>query len=276
MKVFGIPLRVDPSFLMISVVLAFGRLDEPAALASWVVVVFVSVLLHELGHAFAGRSFGMTPAIALYGMGGLTYWTEGKPIGPLRSIAVSLAGPFAGFAFGGIVLAVSEAAFGGTPRPEHGFAGQLVWDLLWVNIGWGVLNLLPILPLDGGNVLKGVVDLITRGRGDVPARVISLVLAILLGLICLRYGQLWGGILAMFFAYDNGSELYKAWQTRSDPKTAYNMARLLARNGRLDEAVVWLRRAVAAGFRDAHIIANDPDFAPLRPLPEFQELLEEL
>jgi len=276
MKVFGIPFRVDPSFLMMSVLLGLGDMNEPALLVTWVAVVFVSVLLHELGHALAGRAFGMTPSILLYGMGGLTYWTEGRPIGALRSIAVSLAGPFTGFLFGGLVYAAAVEGAGIAPGAKGGMAGLVLWDLLWVNVGWGVLNLLPILPLDGGNVLKGVIDLVTRGRGETPARAVSLLLAAFVGLFCLRYGQPWGGVLAIFFAYSNGSELYKSWQTRSNPTSAFNMARLMARAGRLDEAVTWLERAVRAGFRDAHAIANDPDLAALRPLPEYRRLMEQL
>lgn len=276
MKIFGIPLRIDPSFLFVVVVLAAGRLDEPALLVSWAVVVFVSVLLHELGHALAGRLFGLSPSIMLYGMGGLTYWDAGRALTPLRTIAVSLAGPLAGFALGAAVLGASVAAFGGLPGAEDGFAGQVVADLLWVNIGWGALNLLPILPLDGGNVMREVLNVATRGRGDIAARVVSLVLSGVAAFLALRFGMLWGGVLALFFAYQNGSDLYTAWRARSDPKTAYTMARMLARSGRPEEAVVWLRRAVAAGFRDPYTIAHDPDFASLRPLPEFQRLLDEL
>src|SRR5262245_55219146 len=97
MRIFGIPISVDLSFFMIAVVLGAPRLSRPALLAQWVAVVLVGVVVHELGHALVGRVFGLKPRIHLYGMGGLTTWEAGRELSPLRSVAVSLAGPFAGF-----------------------------------------------------------------------------------------------------------------------------------------------------------------------------------
>lgn len=272
MKLFGIPVRVDPSFLMLAVFLGLDRMNNVTLLLSWAAVVFVSVLLHEFGHALVGRAFGLSPSIMLYGMGGLTSWTEGRALAPIRRIAISLAGPFAGFLLGGIVYAVRLSS----PPPAGSFLETLVWDLLWVNIGWGVLNLLPILPLDGGNVMKSTIDLVTKGRGETISRVVSLLLAAAIAILALRSAQLWGGLLGLMFAYQNGSALYQNWQAKSDPRTAYTMARVMARSGRLDEALAWLERAVGAGFRDLYALQNDPEFAPLHASPEFQQILRQI
>src|SRR5262245_61996593 len=105
MKVFGIPLSVDASFFMIVGVLGANRLARPALLVQWIVVVFVSVAIHEFGHALVGRAFGLSPQILIYGMGGLTSWSEPRPVTPTRRIAISLAGPMAGFAFWGLCYA---------------------------------------------------------------------------------------------------------------------------------------------------------------------------
>ncbi len=70
----------------------------------WVVAVFVSVLVHEMGHALAMRALGVQPWITLYGMGGLTSH-QGGQFQPLTQILVSLAGPVAGFALAAIVVA---------------------------------------------------------------------------------------------------------------------------------------------------------------------------
>src|SRR3954464_14722355 len=88
----GIPGRVEPVFFVIIVILGFNPNDpRPILLVSWVAIAFVSILLHELGHAIAFRLFGINPSITLYGMGGLTSG-QGR-LTPVESIAVSLAGP---------------------------------------------------------------------------------------------------------------------------------------------------------------------------------------
>src|SRR5215475_9595220 len=182
MKIFGIPIKIDPSFLFICALLAYSRLSAPAFLIEWLAVIFVSILVHELGHALVVRSFGLSPQILLYSMGGLTSWTDEKGITHARRIAISLAGPFAGFLFGGAVY------LSGIAMP-HLFAGDF-WivtygDLLFVNWGWGIFNLLPILPLDGGNVAYSIEQWVTKKHRGVITRVVSLLVAGGVGLLAL-------------------------------------------------------------------------------------------
>src|SRR5262245_51540261 len=144
MKIFGIPVKIDLSFLFICAVLAYGRLSAPAFLIEWLAVIFVSILVHELGHALVARSFGMSPQILLYSMGGLTSWTDEKGISHAKRIAGSLAGPFAGFLFYGMVSLSNQHL------PDlfaDSLGRQTYCDLRFVNLRWGVFNLLPILPL---------------------------------------------------------------------------------------------------------------------------------
>src|SRR5215813_765739 len=143
MKIFGIPVKIDPSFLFICALLAYSRLSAPAFLIEWLIVIFVSILVHELGHALVVRSFGMSPQILLYSMGGLTSWTDEKGISHAKRIAISVAGPFAGFLFGGIVF-LTEYKFPDLFADR--FGAQTYFDLMLVNFGWGIFNLLPILP----------------------------------------------------------------------------------------------------------------------------------
>src|SRR5215510_2673923 len=103
MKIFGIPIKIDPSFLFVCALLAYSRLSAPAFLVECLIVIFVSILIHELGHAMVVRSFGLSPQIMLYSMGGLTSWTDEKGISHAKHIAISLAGPFAGFLFYGVI-----------------------------------------------------------------------------------------------------------------------------------------------------------------------------
>lgn len=92
-----IPVRVQVWFFVLAGVLGAG---DPAHLALWVGIVFVSVMLHELGHAMTGMAFGLQPSIELHGMGGTTSWTTPKALSTVQRVAISLAGPFAGFVVG--------------------------------------------------------------------------------------------------------------------------------------------------------------------------------
>lgn len=142
-----VPVSVDPWFWLTTVLLA-GRIQGPL-LAVWVLVVFASVLAHEMGHALASRHFGATPRIHLYALGGLAY--RDRPLSRWRSVAVSLAGPGAGFLLGGIIWAVHRAL---PPLPEG--TEFLLRSLEYANLGWGLVNLAPVLPLDGGHVMEQV------------------------------------------------------------------------------------------------------------------------
>ena len=213
MKIFGIPVKIDPSFLFICALLAYSRLSYPAFLVEWLIVIFVSILVHELGHALVVRSFGLSPQIMLYSMGGLTSWREEKSISHAKHIAISLAGPFAGFLFGGIVF-LSEIAMPDLFADR--FGQQTYDDLMKVNLGWGVFNLLPILPLDGGNVAYSIEQWVTKKHSGVITRVISLLVAVGIGLWALSIEWLWVVFLMALFAWNNGSALFQLLQYDRD------------------------------------------------------------
>jgi Zn-dependent protease len=108
----------------------------------------VSIVLHELGHALVARAAGADPEIQLAGLGGVTrYQPTGRSGTRGWRLAISLAGPGVGLAIGGLAWLLRDAVGGGYP----GVALQI---LLFTSIGWSVFNLLPILPLDGGQALQ--------------------------------------------------------------------------------------------------------------------------
>lgn len=175
-SVAGIPVRVHPLFWVIA--LLFGSSSGGIIQwLIWVVAVFVSILVHELGHALAMRQYGLSSSVILYWGGGLTVpesvrWGFGSAsvsLRPNQEIFISLAGPFAGFLLAGLIMAGVAAAggevivrmlFGMIPVPTAilpvggMIPNLLVATLLWVNIFWGLINLMPVYPLDGGNVTR--------------------------------------------------------------------------------------------------------------------------
>ncbi len=174
-SVAGIPVRVHPLFWLIAIL--FGANNNIYGMLIWVVVLFVSILVHELGHAFAFRRFGQSSYIVLHITGGLTVpealpWGSGYAsvsLTPNQHIFVSLAGPLAGFGLAVLAYAIGLAAggeiimtslFGFIPFPlvllpyGTGLLNQFLVDFLWVNIFWGLINLMPVYPLDGGNISR--------------------------------------------------------------------------------------------------------------------------
>lgn len=175
-SIAGIPVRVHPLFWVIALLFGAGS-NSLLNILFWVIGIFVSILIHELGHALAMRRYGQESTIILHFMGGLTV-PESTAVGtsyarvaisPNQQIFISLAGPFAGFFFAAFVVILS-IALGGTvvtntilgfiPFPivflptSLGVLNSFFIVLLWVNIFWGLVNLVPVIPLDGGQVTR--------------------------------------------------------------------------------------------------------------------------
>lgn len=198
-KLGGVPVQIQGRFFLMALLFGLNYRD-PATLAVWVAVVLVSVVVHEMGHALMGMVFGYRPAVVLHGMGGHTTFGEGRwTETTFRSIAISFAGPLAGFLFAGIVIAVQAAGF----HPTQPIARTALLFLLQVNIGWGIFNLFPMLPLDGGNIMRSFLGAITKSRAEKIARGISVVVAAGLGLYGVTSGQWWLAYLGALYGFMN-------------------------------------------------------------------------
>jgi Zn-dependent protease len=210
-RLAGIPVRVEPSFFLIIALLGYLSQDPSrpfqwSILVSWIVVAFLSILLHEIGHAIVFRHYGIRPSISLMGFGGLT--SGPGELSPGQHIAVGLAGPLAALLLIGVpALWVWHA---GSVTSSMG--KDVLYQILWINIGWSILNLLPVLPLDGGAVTKSVLDLVTDGRGRRPAEIISIVVAAALALGAYAIGQPFLAIFGGMFAVLNIGSLSRVKQ----------------------------------------------------------------
>ncbi len=181
-RIAGIPVRVEVYFFVIIGILAYEfNLQRPnlTYILAFVGIAFVSVLVHELGHAVAFRAFGVDPNVTLVGLGGVT--TGSGRLSPRQHIVVSLAGPLSVLVLFG--LPTLWVLHQGTPTTPDAYV--FLQEMLWINVGWSVLNLLPMLPLDGGNVTLSLMDMATQGRGRRPTEIISIVVAVAGGLIAL-------------------------------------------------------------------------------------------
>jgi stage IV sporulation protein FB len=232
-RLFGFPVRVHPFFWLVTALLGSNSLQYDNGvlyLVMWVAVVFVSILVHELGHAFTVRYYGSPCEVLLYGFGGLAIFPY-APARGWRRIAISLAGPAAGFALGGVVY-LSDAVAHWSVKT---LTLAVLYDfLLWVNLIWNIVNLLPIWPLDGGHVCREALYLARVKQPEVVGLRVSLgmcaTLAALILALSLRmvppavaeaipyhpgpFMALWFGI----FAYMNYQEI-QAMTGRGTPQT---------------------------------------------------------
>jgi Zn-dependent protease len=199
-RMFGIDVRVHPLFWIVTAALGWPRQGEGFKfLLLWMVCVFVSILIHELGHVFMGRLFGSDGHIVLYGFGGLAI---GSSLLERRwqRILVYFAGPLAGFVFLGLVTGV-YFAFRLSRTGEHIPPGLEItfWFLVWINLVWGAVNLLPIWPLDGGQISRDLLDGLMPQIGNKVAMGISAGVA---GLVAIAAGLLLHDLyLALFFGF---------------------------------------------------------------------------
>ncbi|QEH37052.1 Peptidase family M50 [Aquisphaera giovannonii] len=198
-RFLDIPVRIHPLFWMVTAFMGWQDHNMPFV-ALWILCVLVSILVHEYGHGLMARHFGGSPSIVLYGLGGLCISPAERT--PAQRLAVLFSGPGAGFVLLGLVMVITTAIWGITPY-EHvammrytlGLGGdeesvlraffripnvplRLCYDfLVQINLFWGLVNLLPIYPLDGGQATQVVMSQLDRRHGARRSHIVSFVTA---------------------------------------------------------------------------------------------------
>jgi Zn-dependent protease len=196
---FGIPVHVSPYWFIIAgvfIVIYANDLSSSlqsattryAVAAAFVILLYLSVLVHELSHSVVARGYGLpVRRILLYPLGGISEIDREAPT-PGREFAIAAAGPALSLLLGAIGWGLYQVESGGV-------AGELIRQLMFANIIVGLFNLLPGLPLDGGRMLRAVIWLVTKkpNNATIAAAWVGRVLA--LGLLAIPFftGGLSGG-----------------------------------------------------------------------------------
>jgi stage IV sporulation protein FB len=159
MTLVRIPVRVIPTFWLMAAALGWDP-DRMDLVFLWVLCVFGSVLFHELGHALTAAAFGYDPHIVLYHFGGYAAFFPDRELTPVKSLLITLAGPLPQLSLGLVMLAglLYGSAFA-MPHLDEKWGEYLEYTLMflvYINIGWALMNLLPVLPLDGGQAMQAV------------------------------------------------------------------------------------------------------------------------
>jgi Zn-dependent protease len=192
-SLFGFPVRIHPWFWIMALFLS--GLGAPMSVFLWIVAVLVCILLHELGHAVVMRAYGYRPSIVLYSFGGLAIPHAGaygvRRPGPWGDMLIAFAGPASGFILAA-VLVLGLHFLGGYRLIILGSSWRdfvplvilpnlqltlFLGDVFYITVMWGLLNLLPIYPLDGGQIAQQIFVL-TSPKDAVRQ---SLILSVLVG-----------------------------------------------------------------------------------------------
>lgn len=229
-QVAGFPVRVHPLFWLMALLISGGLSGvELPILLIGVGTAFLSILVHELGHAIAMLNYGERSRIVLTAFGGLAIPDRGvwdslstRARDPRQQIVISAAGPFAGFFLALMGWAAIKAAGGSVslyfalpfPIPvadvsgtvlEAPLARAFLHYLLYINIVWGFLNLVPVFPLDGGQIARQLFLMRDAWQGIRNSVILSLVVAIGIAVFSLMQRDMW---LAMLF----GSLAFSNWE----------------------------------------------------------------
>jgi stage IV sporulation protein FB len=241
-SLLGIPVRVNPWFWGVTAVLGFGMNDRNLPMVVvWMACVFVSILVHEYGHALMARAMGSSPSIVLWGMGGLCY-SQAERQTLLQRLAVVLSGPAAGLGLYVLVMFFASGAFGisagenvsvseaflpglhGSPDDLFSVRQKLHSQmflqtygfLIQINLLWSLFNLLPIWPLDGGQATQILLSLYDRARGPRWGHIVSLLCAGGLAIMAVSMGaSLFNALFLAYFAMMNYQMLQTLHQAHS-------------------------------------------------------------
>lgn len=237
-RLLGIPVRVNPFFWALAAYLGWESHDRAAELAVWMVAVFVSILVHEYGHGLTARYLaGQRPSIVLYQMGGLCFYDQ-EVRSPWRRLGVILMGPLAGLTLYALVTALAAAVLGFVFNPLtflpvelarslglgpanlilalHSPPSWLVanqtlaegvfrayYDLSVINFYWSLFNLLPIYPLDGGQMTMTLLTMRDRAQGARNCHIVSIGVAAIIAVYFVQRNEIFNAILVGSFALLN-------------------------------------------------------------------------
>lgn len=199
-----IPIEIHPLFWLVAGLISV--LNAPTlfyALTIWLPIVFFSILIHEYGHALTALAFGQRARIELVAFGGLTYRT-GKAPTIWQDFIIILNGPLAG-----ILLAcfayLTLRAVSPSESPTIFYAALVTLN---INIIWTFFNLLPIHPLDGGHLLRCMLQGAFGLRGVKSALFLSMLFAAGLCGLAFFFRQLLIGSIFLLFAFES----FRAWR----------------------------------------------------------------
>ncbi len=192
-----IPITIQPLFWLLALFIGFMSTTTLSGTLLSVIVILVSVLFHEYGHALTGMAFGQKTRIELAAFGGFTY-RQGRKLKLWEEFLVVLNGPMAGL----LLCGLSWLIFHQFPAAPAALTFMLRFSIL-VNFFWTIINLVPVLPLDGGHLLSIILEAIFGFSGVKIAIIASLVIAVAISIFFFSIGQFLIGALFLILTFES-------------------------------------------------------------------------
>ncbi len=231
-----IPVRIRPAFFLVAALIGFLNTQDFVGTLIWTGIIFVSVLFHEYGHAIAAVLCGRSPRIELVAFGGLTYH-DGARLSSFKQFLIVLNGPVFGFLL--FLLASLLLTF---PVFQEGLARGVLALIRGVNLFWTVINLLPVLPLDGGQLMRITLEAFLGNIGIKYAFGISVAVSFFISLYFFLYQAFFVGALFFLLAFQSFDALRKLkhlmpQDTNDDLKELFLKAEVKLQAGQKEEAL---------------------------------------
>jgi Zn-dependent protease/CBS domain-containing protein len=281
---FGIPVYISPYWFVIAGVFIVIDAKNLASTvhgstrfvvaAAFVVLLYLSVLVHELSHSVVARGYGLpVRRILLWPLGGFSE-IEREPQTPGREFVISAAGPALSLALAAVGYGLAHVVRAGT------IPGTLIFQLIWANLVVGAFNLLPGLPLDGGRMLRAAIWKVTGRPATSTIAAAWVGRALALGLFVLvlappvesriggdTYSLIWVAVIAVFM-WTGAGQAIKA--TRFRERLPAVQARRLARKAVSVAADTPLAEAIrrADESQARAVVVVDHDDRPIAILNE--------
>jgi stage IV sporulation protein FB len=223
-----IPIAIHPFFWLFAALVGWLYGQSIMGMFIWVGIIFFSVLIHELGHALTAVFFRQKAKIQLVAFGGLTTYDSGPNLNFWQQFIIVFNGPLFGFG-----LCFFSFLLLKTPLPPIGIA---VCQASFVaNLFWSAVNLLPILPLDGGQLLRIALEGFFGLKGFRASLLIGTVLSGLMTGAAFVFGYFIAGAFFFLFAFQSFDSWRKSRLATGDDRTAENNALMLRAEQALQE-----------------------------------------
>lgn len=208
-RLFGIPVGVHATFLFIA--LLGAATYRGWGIAMWTAAAFVSILAHEMGHALVAGGFGARGVnVTLYGLGGVTTYTHTETMAQWKSFIISAAGSAVGIILGGAVwFALRSGAFIGVSHE----IGVFIDSLIFTSLVWGILNWIPIVPLDGGHMVQHFIAIFSPKKAPLISQIITWLAVVIIVPYAWVNGYTFGAIIVVMFAF-SGLREYRSTVAR--------------------------------------------------------------